>query len=281
MKRPRSYILFVLTTCFLGSAACSSEEEAVFRSGQSQVKPTASLLTGKEGERASGLNQPPTEATSAQYFFKLESNSGVEICTGEVGLQVMTNFTVKFPEAKASCLGGAIKIDLASILNGSSSASKMIAGLDHDGKVLAIESIMGSKFSPPRPVLLGPIFQNKSKFEGFKRTTEHTAVNSKGQKSKGSFTVEVLNVDASFKNDYVDELKDVIHWEIRASGFEGLKSTDGLIFDRMTWWFNTRPIVIPKIVIEADLKDFIEDKNGLSAVVGKLRITLGIKSFKS
>ena len=130
-------------------------------------------------------------------------------------------------------------------------------------------------------MLLGPIVQNRSKFDGFKKTTEHTAVNSKGQKAKGSFTVEVLNVKASFKNDYVEELKDIIHWEIKASGFDGFRSTDGLIFDRMTWWFCPRPIVIPKIVIEADLKDFIEDNRGLSAVVGKLRITLGIKSYET
>lgn len=264
-----------------GMMACSSEEEAVFRSGKAQFKPTPTLLTGKEGEKLNVSNQPPSEATSAQYFFKLESNSGVQICTGEVGLQIMTNFTVKFPEAKASCMGGAIKIDLASILNGSNSTGKMVAGLDHDGKVLTVESIMGSKFSPPRPVLLGPIIQDRSKFDGYEKSTEHTVVNSKGQKSNGTFTVKVFDVDATFKNDYVDKIDEVIHWEIRAKGFEGLKATDGLIFDRMTWWFSTRPIVIPKIIIEAELKDFIEDKQGLSSVVGKLRITLGLKSFKS
>ena len=268
----------VQITLVFYALACSSEEEAVFRSGNSQMKPKPSMLTGNEGEKLT--DKPPSEATSAQYFFKLESNSGVQICNGEVGLQIMTNFTVKFPEAKVSCLGGAVKIDLASILNGTSSSGKLIAGLDHDGKVLTIESVMGSKFTPPRPVLLGPIVQDKSKFEDYERTTEHTVVNSKGKKSEGTFTVEVFDVTTSFKNDYVKELDEVIHWEIRAKGFNGVKATDGLIFDKITWWFSTRPIVIPKIIIEADLKDFIEDKQGLAALVGKLKITLGIKSFK-
>lgn len=274
---------------FISSAAitigCSSGEEGAFRAGTNQTKPVPSLLSGQEKKLLGATeNSSAVVATAAEYFFKLESNSGVEICTGEVAIQIMSNFALKLPEAKASCLGGSLQIDLGKILNGAGptgAAPRMVAGLEHDGKVLAVESILGAKFNPPRPMLLGPIFQDRKIYEGYKKSTDHSMTNSAGKTAKGTFTIKVIDTNTIFKNDFVKEIKDVIQWEITSRGFEGMKATDGLIFDKISWWFGTRPIVIPKIIIEADLKDFIEDKTGIADIVGKLKITLGVKSFKS
>jgi hypothetical protein len=274
----------IFSSFLIAIIGCSSGEEAVFKSGNSQIKPKPTLLTGEEKTTLGATaNAAAVEATSAEYFFKLESVSGIEICTGEVALQIMTNFSIKFPDAKASCLGGALNIDLAKILSGTSGAGdgpRLIAGLEHNGKVLGVESIMGAKFSPARPMLLGPIVQDRSIYKNYQKTTDHTVTNSAGNTAKGSFTIKVIDNNTTFKNDYVKEIKNVIHWEITSKGFQGMKATDGLIFDKITWWFGTRPIVIPKMVIEAELKDFIEDKMGVNAVVGKLKITIGIKSYK-
>ncbi len=274
----------IYTAFLMAIIGCSTGEEAVFKSGNNQVKPHPSLLTGEEKTSLGAVTDAAAvEATSAEYFFKLESASGVEICTGEVALQVMTNFTLKFPDATASCLGGAIKIDLAKILSGASAGGagpRLIAGLEHNGKVLGVESIMGAKFSPARPLLLGPIVQDRSVYKDYQKTTDHTVTNSAGDTAKGSFTIKVIDNNTTFKNDYVKEIRNVIQWEITSKGFQGMKATDGLIFDKISWWFGTRPIVIPKMIIEAELKDFIEDKMGVSAVVGKLKITIGVKSYK-
>jgi hypothetical protein len=65
----------------------------------------------------------------------------------------------------------------------------------------------------------------------------------------------------------------VIHWKISRQGFEGISAMNGLLFDSWEWWFNTNPIMIPRMRIKGNIKDFVEVSEGsLKAVVGDVVI---------
>jgi hypothetical protein len=270
-------ILLELSTVILVS--CHSSEEGVFKSGESQKKPI-SELTAKSGPSlgASSGDSDVKVVASATYGIRVKSNSGARLCEGEVELQIMSNFTINYPQAEVRCLS--IKINLGGIL--ASVGSNITDGgeLKSDGMMLSIKKIAGAEFSPPRPVLLGPIVQDIKKFAGFNSITDHsiTTKDSNGApiKTSGSFRVQVINEKTTYSNKYLSKpFENVMHWQISASGFANVPAQNGLLFKNIEWFFNTRPVMIPQINITGDLSSFLkDDSKEVGELIGDVEINL-------
>lgn len=268
---------------------CSPQDEKVFKgAGNSETKPVATSLQDIVGVGADQVADAK-EAATVTYVIKVTGNSGASLCAGEATIVIMTDFSMTFPTASIQCVS--LTIDLAGILGANAGATAGAAGEDdgnliHDGKVLSIRTIANATFDPPRPFLLGPIVQDAGKYKNFKRTTRHTltGTDSTGApvSGSGSFTVEVLEEQAEYKNDYLKmPFTNVLHWTMSTSGFNDIPATTGLIFEKWEWSWNTRPIMIPGITIEGRLGDFIKstDSGAQDALLGRVQIKLLVKDY--
>lgn len=283
--------------CFLFASflvGCNQADEKVFADGGiNEEKPVASLLEGLGGDsNAFGVGKKAEPAAFVTYSIEVTTKSGAKPCKGEVELELMTDFNVQLPTLAIQCLS--MTIDLAGILGGAAGGG--IGGLgkaedsniSSDGSLLYIRKIAGAEFSPARPLLIGPVIQNPKKYKKYDKTTRHRvqALDKKtGQtiSGEGEFTVEVHDVGAEFSNSHLDEpFENVIHWEMRKSGFDGLNASHGLIVDKMEWYWNMRPIMIPKIVIEGDFGEMIaaNGDESTAAILGVLTITLEVKDYE-
>jgi hypothetical protein len=271
---------------FAAQPGCNSEDEAVFSQGDNlEGKPKATLLGELEGLGANGDGTPkdPEVVASVRYKAKITSNSGASICNGEIGIEILSDFNMKFPNAFLDCVS--LRIDLGGVLGAQQASAGSQTGkgkISHDGQVLAMETIANATFDPPRPLVVGPIVQQEDKYKGFKRTSEHTMTytNDAGEKAeaRGSFDIKVINHQTTFKYDG-NEFDKVMHWEM-SSNFD-VPAKHGLTFKKWTWFWNTRPIMIPGFVIEGSLGDFIQGDSAemAEALTGILKIELYVKEY--
>ena len=266
--------------------ACNSEEDAVFKkSGNLETKPDASLLEELSPLNPDDDDAEPTVAADVTYRIKVESASETELCNGRVTLQVLSNFKMKFPEAVVNCIS--LRINLAGILGAqtdSNSGSASTGKLKHDGEVLSIEKIAGATFSPPRPVLLGPVVQDEEKYKNFApRKTKHTlsavAPDGSSVEGEGTFGLQVIKYPTTYKDGDTIFFDKVMHWEM-TSQFD-TPARYGLTFAKWTWYWNTRPIMIPGLVIEGSIKDFIESSTveTAAALTGDLKFKLEVEKY--
>jgi hypothetical protein len=278
----------------LGTVACNPDDEGVFKGGGTgEFKPKRTLLSGGEGLDGLGAtSEVPTVAAAVTYKITVTSESEAELCTGSANVEIMSDFAIKLPSAKLQC--ASLTIDLGGMLGGGGIGASGVGPdgkkdpkLSHDGMVLSAGEIGGATFTPPRPFLLGPVIQDVTKYEGFTRTTDHTVAGTtaagQGFSGQGRFTINVLKTKTDFSNAETGlKFDNVMLWEMRADGFDGVPGSGGLVFSRMLWAWNVRPIMIPALVIEGYLKDFVETKPGgpdTSALTGVLKIQLAATQF--
>ena len=284
-RRSRGELVVVVFFLSCLGASCTSSEESVFKAGSAQKKPASQLTSNAARDgNIDGKNSSPNAVASATYGIRLKSNSGARLCEGEVEFQILSNFTINFPQAEVRCLS--LKINLGGILAAVSSNAYGSGDLKSDGTVISISKIAGAEFTPARPVLLGPIVQDRSKFSKFNSVTDHTVrtkdINGSSISAQGSFRIEVLNEKTTYSNKYLKKpFDDILHWQITTSGFEKVPPQNGLLFKKIEWFFNTRPIMIPQINIVGDLSGFLQDdEKGVGALVGDFEINLVVMKHK-
>ena len=279
-----------LATLLLHLSACnSSDEKAVADSGNKQVKPLSTLdaPTGNSGSNGILGSSDATAVVPAAVVdfdvFVYGNANNRQICLGRALITINTDFSLAFPDSKLTC--ASIVIDLSKILaQAQSSGTDGLAGnMTHDGMVLSAEKLMNATFTPARPVMLGPIITDRDKYKDYVKSvaTSVDAISLEtGASIKGKGTVELRTIDFNaYTNEIVGSSFDsILHWRASTTGFEGVPKTLGLLFERIDWWFNTKPIMIPKIEIVADIGDFLE-KNALSSMVGKVRIVLQVNNY--
>jgi hypothetical protein len=285
-------VISVLLPLLLASG-CNLDDEKVFKStGNSEKKPVQTLLNGTEGLKGLGATQDVKTAATVTYLMKVTSESGVAVCNGEATIKIMTNFSMTFPKAEIACLSLTVNLgkalDTGGAALGGGDGADAVSTITHDGKVLSLKTLAGTDFDPPRPMLLGPIVQDPSIYKNFKQTTQHTLSGKDAEtgaaiSGTGSFKINVLDEKTTYKNNFIDEeFENILHWEITSSGFKDIPARSGLVFDRMEWLWNTRPIMIPKLSITGRLSDFISGDAGANAdmLLGTLKIDLTVKEYK-
>ena len=282
-------LTIVFLTCSL-ALGCYSADEALVKSASNLQKKgsfngAAGSGTGQLAEDANAKNPVAT----ATYFLDIETASGAKPCEGQITMDIMGDFTFSLRDSKATC--ASLTIDIGKLLNGQLKGAASSVGLDKlssDGQILSIAEIAGATFNPPRPFIVGPIVQDSSKFAGLNRVTYSTLTVAKPEngpplKAEGTFTTKVLEVDGFYQNKYLTKGFDkVMHWTMETDGFRGVPTKYGLLFKKWEWRWNTRPIMIPKIIITLEgVNGFIEGKSAdsLAELVGEVTITLTVKEY--
>jgi hypothetical protein len=256
---------------------CQDDEKVFKGSGSNETKPATTLLQGGEGAIDSS-SKAATPSAHVTFDLAVYGNSGAKLCDGEVKIVIMSDFTMDFPNSKAQCVS--MTVDLSKAMGGGAAQGKKDGNIAFEDGMLLFKEIAGGTFDPPRPFLLGPIVQDSSQYKNFKKTTTHTVTTASGTSGSGSFEIEVLDVDTTYKNKYLDKpFNKILHWKIRSSGFEGVKKSEGLLFKEMEWAWNTNPIMIPKVTIRGELADLIESDGSGADLVGEIKIDLSVREY--
>ena len=275
----------LLAATLVGCNPSSDDGAFASKKGNLELKPTSTLSADGSG-LGDAANAAPTTAASVTYELRISSASGSNLCTGAVDVQIMSNFAIKIPAGKLQCVS--LSIDLGAMLAGLMDAGGMspdsLASLA-DGRILALKSLAGATFDPPRPLLLGPIIQDASRFNGLDQVFESkvSTTDAKGNQLTdvpGSFHVKVLQAQTTYSNKYISPgFTKVIQWEIDATGFDGVPATKGLLLRHMQWLYNTNPIMIPRISIQGRLGDFISGAGSTDALLGDVTVDLIVKKY--
>jgi len=269
----------------LTAGACNSaaEERVITDKGALQSKPRSTLAN------TGALSAAVAAKTVAHvsYSIDVRSVSETRLCSGSVQMQIKSNFTLVFPDAELKC--ASLTLDLAGILGTADFTKGMAdsANFNSDGEVLSMSSLAGATFTPPRPLLLGPIIQDVSVFTDFRRSVPSSMSyrGAAGQllSATGTFNLQVFDADTTYTNNYLGAGFDhVIHWALRAEGFDGVSGRTGLVFKKMEWIWSTRPIMIPKLIIVGDLSDFTSKSANSVATdsfIGELTIELTATAY--
>ena len=236
-------------------------------------------------------------AVNSSYELTVRSRSGTVLCAGNTNLVINSNLSLSVPSANMKCLTATV--DLARLLTGvatsdggslSRRTTNAESDLSADGKVLRKATIGVSKFTPARPLILGPIIQDPTKFRGFTESNTYQVV-SEGVSASGQIAIQVIEVNSSFKPEHFagdTKFDEILHWQMTSIGFSGIKRAKAFLFDKIEFYWNVRPLAIPRIIIEADLDDltgggivignFASLGNGL---LGKLTIDIQATSHQA
>ena len=282
------------------SACTSGSEDAVFNNPASkQLKPTVKQINVTGGQSLGDSKKAATPLVDVEYLMFLFSANDTELCQGNVAATIYSDFNLKIPTAAVECLS--LKIDLSSMLANVGAGKIGVDDLSSDGKITKTSRFGKVAFDPPRPMFIGPIVQDEKIFANLNETIKTTATiksdtGAVDKTADGQFNVVVNSPQDSangssgvfkhYENDYGPDNKfdRVLHWTMSATGFDGISAADGLIFKRSEFFWNTRPIMIPKMVIVGDLKGFIGTADPTAAaasdIIGDVRVELRVKSYK-
>jgi hypothetical protein len=287
----------MLLVMSLASACNGNDERIVAASGSGEQKPERTLLPDSFksiGPLKSSGSEDAVDlrlAAAVDYDLYVYSNSSNRrICMGTAMINIMSDFSIIFPQGIIKC--SSLKIDMARILGSATTRTaeeKAKEVRTHDNKVMYVSYLMGANFTPPRPLMIGPIITRPEDFLNFSPPPTDTsmtgvsAATGKQYAGTGSFAIRVNEVKGRYTNKVVGEtFNDIIRWEIGASGFEGVPKSLGMLFTKMEWWYNIKPIMIPKIAITGKMDDFIERTtpgDGSDDMVGEIRIELEVNNY--
>ena len=258
---------FLALLIFASLASCA-EDDSFMSGGSFEKKPKSQVDTSELAQASSNGKK------AAEIVFNISLDTrNAQLCQGQAELVIMENFTLDIARAPITCLS--LEIDLAGMLDSAGGAGEdenLLEKASHDGKMLYLEELAGATFSPARPLILGPIITNNSKYRGYSNSIDSN-VTVDGKTTPGTFNVDVIDHETTLETPAGDFIK-IIDWKLATEGFKGVAATDGLIFRELHFYWNTRPIMLPKLVIKGDLSNFIGgDTDGLlggvvDAIVG-------------
>jgi hypothetical protein len=274
MKFKSLKLIFMSLILMIG--ACTPD--GVFFEGQIESKPAT-----RKGA-SNGANLSPETVLTAQYTLTVESsNTGAlistfipnPICTGTITINLASDMKFK-PQGTINCAIVGEK-DIAEMLGTEETPREELdpSLYPEPGKISRksnpISGGPGARFDPPMPFIIGPLIQNPQEFAGY-RYQETSTVNYSGPEGQiqdsGAFLFEVLGVGESLTTSSGISFDNIIHWQVTASGFNQVPRGKADIFQKKEWWWNTRPISIPKLSMVARLSDLMPGEQGLMATLG-------------
>ncbi len=238
-----------------------------------------------------------------RYRLELLTASEVSLCKGVFAAHLYADFTLRFEDSQINC--GSFLIDVNSLLgtinllssldsvtskDASGAQTELPVSLIHDGKILYLGALEKNlTFEPPRPVLIGPLIFDHSKFKGLKTSvTTKVSINEPDfvGSDTGTYTAEVLEVDQVFKNEAISSgLNHTIHWQIITEGLQNLPDKYGMFMPKFELWWNSAPIMIPRVRLELNGRSLIAQIDELgnaekvTNLVGNLTIDINLESY--
>ena len=288
--------IIVMPLLALLATGCNDGDDAVFGNENGiEKKPPGLAAKGNTftAQQAGG----DATVVDAQYKLSIFTRSEARLCDGNVDIKIgfkSGEIDFDLPEAIIRCLS--IEIDLSKMLSFAKS-SESEPEISSDGKVLRIDRFGGGTFDPPRPLLVGPIFQNIDRFKGFDESKNYSVSGTNDQGSSysgsGNIDIEVHDIEAKFTSEANEDLEfdNIVHWSMKASDFgEDVPKAKLLLFDNLEFYFNARPIMVPKIVMEGQMSYFIQgsgaggEGGGVEGIaddfLGPLRIVLEVTDYQ-
>lgn len=265
----------VITSMLVASCKMDFSDGNAFTGGDSQKKPygpsaavssdasTKPAVRGRYQLRVSLSPTPLKNATVLTNATTSQILANGNLCMGEVNLHIMPDFKLKFPQSKAKCLliGD---LDLEKLLGGLGDDDKKGA-IESDGKVLRLEKLGPMTFTPPRPLLMGPIAQDMSIFQGYAEEKDYSAHfkdKDTGEEKDGSGSIAIRVIEAGGQMTPIlmpnTNFDSILNFELETKGFEGLPRSKGFLFQKVTFWLNSRPIAIPRLMIQSKASHLLE-----------------------
>lgn len=295
-----SPLRFMGVACLTVTLGCSEKESAL--SGDVESKPIAKDLHTKN------TDQETQSIAKISYDFQLLSNSALSLCNGVFSADLGSDYELDFENSDVTC--GEVKVNIAKILRpinlgqimseasfSDVSKGKDFIKLNHDGSLLRLEKIGDHiSFSPPRPLVFGPLIHDQEQLKGYAQSWDTTVTVDDGSfkgSGKGSYQAKVISVSQPYEVEtFSSRLTNTIHWQITASGFETLPDQYGLLLPHFELWFNSNPMMIPrvKVIVQtkrlfAEYASEIEEKAGsdleanFGDLVGDITIDIKLREF--
>lgn len=276
----RGLIPFMVTWVSLSGflSSCSGDDKA-FKGGTNEAKPLSRVV-----EKASLNAEGPDIVGTFNFAISVMTNSGARF-SGSGDLQIMSDFSLVAKSTKVTL--GSMVLDMTGLINRISSSfleNQTQGNFTKEDGILYVRDLGPASFDPPRPLLLGPLIVKPERYRGLKKTTQHDVTIQSGSTKKsasGSLTVEVLETAGSFTSANGKSFDHVLHWVLSSHGFSGVPATKGFLFDRVEWWFNTKPLMIPKIAITGNLGELMTGKGDdvIKDLIGTVTVTIEVLDY--
>ncbi len=263
----------------------SCAQGKAFKSGDFETKPQR-MREFSPDSYATDPGSNPRPIFRAIYKLNVYNGRDKELCAGEATLIGYSNYEVK-QEGEAKCPLG-LKIDLAEMMGGDgfkAPSPEEAKRYPFYGKVSRLSSLGKTKYSPPRTFVLGPVIQNVQDYTGFHYSenlhVSHISKKGEVQQGDGTLHVQVISAGGDFRPEgYPETFKKVLHWEMRAEGFQGVNKGEAMLYDRFEYYWSTSPIAIPMIRIRGAVSNFVDGPIIAAlggAVVGEITVELILK----
>jgi len=261
----------IVVSIFVLSLINGCSEGDAFKNGDKEKKAVTEFAEGSDAVNQGANVGEKAPIARAVYNVVVKANTGLELCNG-VAVIILKNGGGLNPSGKLNCLIMG-EVDLAKMFSAGEKPQLQDEDLSRYsgwGKVVREQNptqpVQGHPvFTPPRPAQLGPLVQDTKDFDGFifKESSIARGISKDGQpfQSQGTWFMQVHEVGGTVAPDgYTGplEFNDVMKWEIKAAGFNGLAKSEVKGFESMTIWYNTRPISVPKVVIQSKLADIMQ-----------------------
>lgn len=246
--------------------------------------------------------EPPKLMSRARYEVRVYSLRNLSTCrendiecgqlaSGEIMMETMSNFSIKFVSGSVRMLNNPdLTLDLTKSLSqfAPEAGQDTMAGnlsSDADGRIVMTKRVGDILFEPARPLILGPIIQNPDDFRGLEKTYSNirfsTAPNSKAPPASGTATIHLKVVNP--RERYTPRSQqvsaspfEVMHWEMALDNSSGTstQNVQGLLLNKISFYWRTRPIQIPRLVLETDLPSLMGGKADPMMGFLTVRVTL-------
>jgi hypothetical protein len=275
----KSQMLVIALAAFVSSCKADLGDGDTFTGGFSHRKSTGGsslnsnpkggnkvIVKGRYLVRVSAF-RPVTESDQSQVptLEGLEAASKGSICVGRVFLNIKEDFSLEFPDSKIKCVMIG-ELDLGELLGGMNDDVDREKAAEASDKMLRLKQLGPMSFDPPRPLLVGPIIQDPSEYQGLTETKTYKVKYKDKEKGtviedSGDITVNVLEAGASLTPIFMPNspFENIIKFEMRTApnGFKKVPKTSGFLFDRVEFTVNSRPISIPVIKLESKASDLM------------------------
>lgn len=266
------------------NASCTSQDQKKRRPAATVAPPQNATQCPKPAEPPALMSRLTYEVAVVDFLNLAKCDRSTDCvhdplvekrATGEVTLDTMSDFSMKFVSgqiiARFSILGRPlfeIPIDITKTLGQFSPDSTQCdpqgnLSTDADGRILMTKRLGNIQFEPPRPLLLGPVIQDPSDFDGLQRlypNIHYSSVpGSTGPPVDGyaGLLVRVINTRLPLKVQYEPKPVEVMHWEmtlVDPNGRGAAQNMEALLPERLAFYWRTRPIQIPRLVIQTNLR---------------------------
>lgn len=239
-----------------------------------------------------------------KYRLELRTVSEATLCSGIFSAGLYGDFNLKFDDSQVGC--GSFRIDINQLLGSINLMAQLdqaanpaaspdqdaaaLPSLKHDGQILYLASLGDEiSFEPPRPLIIGPLIFDHAKYRGLKKVVQTTVRINEADfvgSGVGTYTAEVLETDLKFSNDKIKSgLDSTIHWQVTSQGLQNLPDKHGMLIPKFEVWWNSAPIMVPRIKIQLSGKSLIAqaDEDGtlqeLDSLLGDLTIDINLEEY--